>query len=60
MLLRDSEDRHEWATHPRMLAGMARVARAYCAVYEQQKLPDFLGLRDFYAIVKSIGRRVVR
>ncbi|CAM9898152.1 unnamed protein product [Sphacelaria rigidula] len=56
MLLRDSEDPRGWAAHPDMLAGMAR---AYCAVYEQQKLPDFLGLRDFYAIVKSIERRVV-
>ena len=55
-MLRDCEDLSMWEASSVKLEGMAR---AYCAVYEQQKLPDFLGLRDFYAIVKSIGRRVL-
>ncbi|CAM9558487.1 unnamed protein product, partial [Phaeothamnion confervicola] len=33
---------------------LRRLAQAYAAVYARQRLRDFWGLREFYAIVKSI------
>ena len=40
----------------RLLRGLAT---AYTAVYENQKLPDFWGLREFYSLVKAVRHRSV-
>lgn len=44
----------EWAAAYRLLEG---IAQAYFDVYEQQRLSEFWGLREFYAAVRSIGLR---
>lgn len=44
------------SSNNRLLKGLAI---GYERVYREQKLPDFWGLRDFYALVRTIGQRQV-